>query len=117
MIILAEMLNKNEFDPRFLGQFIQIVILIGGLAAIWRSSQRKPPVGEDLSRITAAIAAIRDDFDDAKKRFAAGDRVLVELQKGQAVNSEAIQNIKSDVHEMKTNQHTLMARILQRPAR
>jgi len=129
--MLAELLDTHKVDTEFMGKLLVAAIIVMALVREILATRRKPPVGEDLAVINAKIDAIKSDNDSHRalqaerheenkehlggiaKRLAEGDKVMAELQKNQAVNSEAIQNIKGDIHEMKTTSNVIAAKLIQ----
>lgn len=133
MHMFAEALSTKEFDPYFLGQFIQIVIMGGGLLAIWRAMARKPPIAEDLVAMQRDIAAVRNSSDETRRQMQAlpdiresfknvhhqltsitrrmevGDECISDLRERQSANSARIEDIQRTVHEMRADVNQAVA--------
>lgn len=139
--MFAEAINRNEFDPVFLGQLLQVFLLLGALGVGAKALRRKPPIDIDIEnlkgemkatnerlhelkrslapvfRTNEALANVNHQLADIRERLQSGDDIIGMLRERQSTNAAKLDSIETGLHELKTSVQEALASAIRAEAR
>ena len=100
LLLAAEALNKNEFDPEFLGKFIQVILVLAAVLGAYGLGKRKPSIDVDLATMENRLGQVEADVEEIKVSLKDGTEIHRRLEANQAANTTRIEDIKHELHQL-----------------